>query len=1672
MNGTGPDDVFVARLVERLAGELADVREGHCLRVEPLQRAVAARAARTLRERVEPGGAEVWVLGQGQPQDADLELTTDRAIEIRNRKRHSLCLFVPAELQDAALSSLGNSFAVFDVTRYLQELAEDLRREIDACEDIPDELKRFVRAVRTQLRRGATPPAEQEVGYCAGIMAQPTPLHAGEDLWKLGLIPDLEGANAPDFAARLERNRECVDRLIRPRRAQASPDERIASLGLQPGPVLQDLRQFLLGRRLQTDSGWLKDILETRRGALTFEQWHFPEAEPTELLAVAAEPFLDDQQRAKPFSKLKQEAPGTQLYAECGPKKTVVVKWHTTPSKPEGVGRWRVEMVPCRDEYDLDALGAVDLPVVTVGRNSRSAKIPLEMEIEGLEVRRVNVVITPLDNGGFEIRSPDAEQPFSACTLDFWLEAGGLEEEAETRRRVATVRCFPDAYLHAALETRATERIAQHLAREEKDLLYFPVLVNERQLHRVGVSPFMYDLQSKVLAEPDTGGRYRAGVDGVDPLGIANVEPIPIQPPDGLAGPWEDFLKVRRLFFRTVRNHEPRGIIEAADLDGDMIRRGRAYARAYLDLLRTFADHHETQGPSIDVRGVAEDIGQLDTLQIEYKGTTSPVNATVILPTHPLRTYWYLCYAELLAHYEAQLYGREPKTRKRSLSYANIERLVPQNFPAFVAARGGQLHVYAANINFFTGVALHPEAADPAAHVQEVSRLLGYDAEAIGSDVDAQRIAREIGSYLDIHSYADALRLNVINPGGGGIVRDVVLALLRQATSDDTRATLRSVDIITHTDPTTIQRPAPGLDELVSAGYRDAIPRGWSHLHPMLQVARRPIDTLDSLPGHDTHVALCLDHFRPRLVPGDPGQHEDSASAYGLVARFQSNFEPYEQGATWSRAVVYVQPPQIERHPVNPGYTTELIALHHACIRHGAFLAEGQIPAGSLPHLLLEVGPDSVSLLSLLHDRADWVVTVDRHFGVEYYDDPSNPDTARHSERYLLDYAPEFMEGMGHRMIVTTGWRDEVLDVLARGLDAMALSSDAGSCRVVLNALKAVSGRLALRLVRDAPQEKEAISLAILIEYLRSRGELEDAFLVPVDAHPELLDPSGTAGQSGAVSRCDLMLVKPGRGLRVSFVEAKYRSGELGPGAEGALLDRIADQTRRTEEAFCEAFGCLEDGKPPVDHAIRRAHLANVLRFYLERARRHGLMSAEAHVKLKAAVQRIEADMPRLDIRRIGYVVSPSAHSRSKITHQGTTVYFIGAPDIHEGAGLISTAIPPEEHVLTAMTPEPAAEAQEVRPGETPVDAQPPVGHVDLAGPEALRVTLGETLGAGQQCDWLPSTKGSPHVFIVGIPGQGKSVTTRRIVQACVQQGLATLALDFHGELASKATEILDGSRCRVMDAASGLPFSPFEAVGDKNQAAMYWQANAFSVAEIVGWVCDLGDIQRDLVYEAIRNCYRASFVDAEEPCLPTPDDVFAEAQRLEESRKVRNVVARVRPLFDVDFELFRPTPGLSLYDLVTGLAVIDLHNLGQETLQLAAGAFVLRKVYKDMLQWPPSEQLRLLLVLDEAHRLAKDLTLPKIMKEGRKFGVVVAGASQGLADFHPDVLGNAGTKVVFRMNFPESKRVAGLVRGDASEQDISRRIEGLSVGRAIVSTPEGRQPAECVMSPPDVALA
>ena len=113
---------------------------GHCLRIDNL----AAADAHDLCDLLGGDDAfEVAVLGDGYGGTMGAE----RAVEIRNRKSSRLCLLVPSEIGESSSSSLGNSFAVFDLEAAMAEaiqamvtgLPEDVRAAVQAAISVSGE---------------------------------------------------------------------------------------------------------------------------------------------------------------------------------------------------------------------------------------------------------------------------------------------------------------------------------------------------------------------------------------------------------------------------------------------------------------------------------------------------------------------------------------------------------------------------------------------------------------------------------------------------------------------------------------------------------------------------------------------------------------------------------------------------------------------------------------------------------------------------------------------------------------------------------------------------------------------------------------------------------------------------------------------------------------------------------------------------------------------------------------------------------------------------------------------------------------------------------------------------------------------------------------------------------------------------------------------------------------------------------------------------------------------------------------------------------------------------------------------------------------------------------------------------------------------------------------------
>ncbi|QYN37777.1 DUF87 domain-containing protein [Pseudonocardia sp. DSM 110487] len=1686
-----PEQV-VTVLARLLAQRLEDQGVGHCLRVDSVRRGDAGRLATALYELLPPGSTDVHVLADHADQvDGAVTIPAERAIELRNRKRRRLVLMVPVGSGSAA-SSLDNSFARVDITTLLGDAGEEL---LGALAD--SEVADGVRRVAGEL--GRSRPVEAWARYLATVADDPTWTTAGAALWIVGLVPDLGG---PELVGRLPRNVACVRAISRPSRAVASVADRLTNAELQEGEARDRITRYLSRPDvdLSDAASWAAPLVASLPepfGALSFEHWPLVEPVTVDINSIRLDPFLKDDGTLRPGTRLQQESAGDLPYVETGEGSpgSVTLTWRTDPAKTDAVDRWLLEALPPEDLREPDT---EPLAKQMVKGDKRRGTVRLDIAEEDLADGALLVVrLTALNEDGQPVllrqgdEAVDESQQFAVRWED---------DPVDPSTRRASSRSLAQARLDAALEGQDDHREGAPSWAGGS----FSLRLGGRRTVQLALSPALTELQRRSLAER---GRVMAWeADGR--LGEV-LDSAAFMPLNGILPP--TFAERRRHLFGRLAARKPRDVVETLAWDDELRQEVVGYCQSYRRALDSTTDPDIRSG-----------LLALDTVRLSVDTVGHPpIAATLVLPLHPMRLAWAAELDATLTRWAGELadVGRSTVRRRQSVDARLVRRVTPANLPFAVRGVDGLPFVYVREATLGTGVYLHADEAEPGAAVQAVFEVLGLDRRDVPADLPPSAVAERVAAYRAANPGQDALRVLAYNAGSGELLaRALAESVLSESDDEDglPMAPAR-LDLTAYSRRPSFTDPVPALTDLQRAVASQEVRGARSHLTPPLGVSVRPHERLASDTGA-AHLGVVSDLAVTEL-------RVDDGAAVDAATSFRNLLTPAPTRRATGSPVWRTAPALRAR---NREGAADVVEAHRA---YQTALAAAIDRRDGMPALVARLGAGELASLRAAHERADWVLTLDRNLGLDLY--TSGPE-------YILDYAPDFLDGLGPRLTVTTAHRGEVERLLADAMGGLDLMAEESSVRSVLDHLQVVSGRLALRLVARSSLATEAVGLAVLMAHLRRRGELDGAIVVPVDAHQEVFGDN-RAGDAG-VRRCDVLLVRTtARTVRIDCVEVKTRRATALP---MALVDDMVDQLDATVDMLHTTF--FRTDPPRIDAELQRARLGGILRHHADRALAMGLLDDRRRTDVERLVERIEDGALVPEIARRGYVVNLGDRAGLPSEHRGVPIHVLSAADLgaagftpsrREGVRVAPSPRPrPVEHVRTPSVaaasapspapalpssasavgqeagrgaretagppqPSPSSGASETSPlpvvpprpaasaaGRQPSDpgAEPPVAplapvrpsphpRVPAAGserppgpvaspstgtagptgdttvappgldtglPEAVDVLLGQDAHAAD-VRWRISTAGSPHLFVLGIPGQGKSVTTRRILNSFAEQGLPALVLDFHGDMAAAPA-----GGAAVLDASQGLPISAFELDNPRRYREAAWE-----LSEVIGYVCGLGEIQRNLVYEGVRAVYEKHGYGrlAGPTGQPTMDELAAAVAEAESTGRSRNVVARLRPLSD--FGLFTDDLGQAFADLLRRGVVLDVHGL-MEQVQLAVGAFVLRKVYREMFRWGQTGQLRLAVVLDEAHRLARDVTLPKIMKEGRKYGVAVVVASQGVDDFHKDVLSNAGTKVAFRCNYPQSRTVAGFLRG-RDGQDMSAALEQLAVGQAYVSTPE-----------------
>ena len=1241
-------------LVPVLGAQLQHRELGHCMRVSDLELDLMVRLCARLRAEVP--GITVVVLknGHGAAVPEALGVTSTKLVELRNplpdgSLRPPLLVFVPNDVRAAAEDSFG-------VATFEEVMVGDIYQQLG--EQLLAELPSVIRGALVEgLRRLQDEPAWPFADALAVVRFLLTGKVNGADadayggaLYELGLVPDFELLQDPTTTPqRLARNRECVAKLTWSPKSERG---RVLDLGLTQRAFRNQLGGFLADAGLEDPHAWTRRVVMDRNlWPLAFNRWEFEDGglEPDAIFVGDVTTDLPSVAEDEADGKLSQLLGQQILPLGPGGLKKFAVSFRVDPhpSRVQGLAKFVLQVI----SKEHGPVGLVRGKAVWKGKSlqvkvsfNKLAKVDWE---EGWHFVRVlpqtedGDLIGLLDEAGKPLPwapedSDDAAMRPNECDLFFVLPDDEVEvepvqraiprdlslEHAALRLRFSAVLDGrdPDVIQAASVQWAEAKPRGRTVGTDTIEVK-FP---REGSVH-IPISRHLKLLEQKMLVAADGPLCWRIGIS----LGVAGSSTGDVTRwPDVPAV--EPFLAARALYFERLRSGSKELVTQAVDLAAarDLVV---DYAAAYLALVTDLGQRAQapdalaSQRAFSDLRKVLA-IDSVFLTVADHRGRRR--EATLVAPTHPLRALWLATWAALGRSWLAAA-RHAPKEFVVPAREALLRQLEPVAFPPVLPTDSGHVLTAVDNLNPFWSLYAPAHEEDPRGLIGEVCAAFGLPEPAVGGTIiDGRYLANRVQRYLIQHPYVHTLTINAFNAGRAAGLADMLLALQAQKAFADLRYDIRLF---------VPDAEAPGVGEALStllspstsvtAREADAfsIPSD-SHLRPKLRVAVKATSEFRAHPDtHPAHLSMLFDVFPAEDVGAARAMvQEASAPVHGLVQDFQVDYQEDEGTVAWRR-----QPRHGLATPLaNSEALSDLLAeLSLALSSATATAATGQTGLDLRPVITLALDADDRALLHQVHEVSDWVLTLDRNMGIEFFDHggkAGRPD-------YLIDHSPESIGNAGHRLVITSRSVTELEAMLGPVLQEYGLQAEGRHAVAILDQLRSLSGRLALKLISSPTQRAEALGLALSRMFLEHQGVFENQIVVPLDAHLELYRAlqkhAEEIGDEVSFKRTDLALFDLDVAQRVitcRLVEVKCYNQVGDLGAFNQLKTSIAEQIEQSERVLAYHFDPARTPVDRPDRLVKSRELVILLEFYLDRSQRYGVVSDDAAEEARYFLRTIE----------------------------------------------------------------------------------------------------------------------------------------------------------------------------------------------------------------------------------------------------------------------------------------------------------------------------------------------------------------------------------------------------------------------------------------------------------------
>ena len=1313
-------------LLPKLSQLLATRELGHCMRVTDLDRELMIRLAGGLRAAV-PAANVVVLADEGlRAMAPDMAVSSTKLVELRNplpndELRPPLLVFVPNDLRASAEDSFGvATFEEVSIDGAYAELNGQLLAQV------PANLRMAVEACLSELRRrdGRWRYADDAAVARYLLTCQINefdPDAMGAALFELALVPDFELFQQAERApARVARNRECVERVT-----WSTKTERVRALelGLLDPVFCKQLGEFFSRIGVSNPKEWTQAIVRDRvNWPIAFNKWLFEDGGVNPDAIYIGDVALPD----LPVVKNDNEDPrlaeliGHKVLpiSKTGLKKfSVSFRVDPVPSKVEGLSRFVAEVVS-RDNgpTGLRRRKAAWTKGTDSGSIAFSSIGKIDWE-EGWHYVRVYAEtedgdrIQLADGEGNPVRfnSDASETHARPYESDLFYVVTDDEVEVEPpQRAVPREASLMHALLRARFAAVAQDRDpgsvtvtgcgwVERSSKATTSGETLEIRLGKEGKANVLVSGLLASLERAFLEDPDGLNRLRLAV-SASGVATRSTTSFKWSASDEVAR----FREARATFFAAVLKGDQRLVMQACDLLY-LQEPAQNYAAAYLAWIDAVLARADSSDATVARQAMDElrcvlTIDSVALVLEDYQGRRR--DAVLLGPTHPLRANWHVAWSHL-----GQTWMEQSRSSNKEFVVptrdAVIKQLAPAAFPPVVpfGEELGRTALAVDNINPFWSLYAATDEKDPRGLIGEVCAALGLPEPAIGgATIDSAYLAARVQRYLVQHPYVETLTINAFNAGRAGALAEVLLALQRHPEFADLRYDIR-LFVLDPAAPSTGEALLELLspDAGTSAKEADAFSTPTdSHLHPKLRLAIRAIKEFRSDPDlHAAHLSFLFDLFPAEEIRAvDVQDSDDSSFVHGLVQPFEVDYLEDEQSITWLRRPLH----GVAQALVGAEALSDLMgSVSRAVSVAVAAVARSQYLPHARPVVALSLSADERAMLHQVHEVSDWVLTIDRNLGIEFF------DHRRHATRpdYLIDHSPDMANAMSHRLAITSRSVAELESLLVPILGEYGLPNTGRHALVMLDQLRSLSGRLALKLLSSSSQRAEAMGLALSRLFLEHQGVFQNQVVVPLDAHLELYkalkQSAEEMGDEVCFRRTDLALFDLDPASRVvtcRLVEVKCYSQVGDVAAYAQLKAAIADQIAQSERVLAYHFDpkLAEVDRP--DRPIKNRDLAALLGFYLDRSERYGVVLAEAAEEAHYFLRRLDERPYTLKFTRSAVVFDFSKPGTEPAEHEnGVEFYRIGSNLIRQ---LVESAVTDTETIASLQYARTADTAREV----------------------------------------------------------------------------------------------------------------------------------------------------------------------------------------------------------------------------------------------------------------------------------------------------------------------------------------------------------------------------------------